>query len=137
MGYTGAVGQYSNGGTADSEEKEKEEQGQGQSVYNGTVMGQGIHIVHQGWMMKQGGLVKSWKRRYFVLKTNRVLNYYESDNSSMVKGSIELNKVIGVERKQKKMLDLVTPKRTWSFACVSTKVRDEWVANISNVAGLG
>jgi len=143
MGYTGPVSQYSNDGTAmssnatSSSTADPQKQGQGHSVYNGLAMGHGIHIVQQGWMMKQGGLVKNWKRRYFVLKTNKVLNYYESDNSSMVKGSIELSKIIGVERKQKKSFDLVTPKRTWSFACVSTKVRDEWVNNISNVAGLG
>jgi len=134
MGYTGPVSQYSSDGTAMGSGAESK--AQEQSTYNGVIMGHGIHIVQQGWMMKQGGLVKSWKRRYFVLKTNKVLNYYESDNSSMVKGSIELSKVIGVEKKQKKSLELVTPKRTWPFACVSTEVRDQWVANISRVAGL-
>jgi len=104
--------------------------------YNGTTLGHGIHIVQQGWMMKQGGLVKNWKRRYFVLKTNKVMNYYESDNSSMVKGYVQLTEVSSVDKKQKKQFDIVTPKRTWNFTCDSTQVRDEWVSNIASIAGI-
>merc|ERR1712087_533567 len=107
-----------------------------ESTFKGTTLGHGIHIVQQGWMMKQGGLVKNWKRRYFVLKTNNVLNYYESDNSSMVKGHVPLADAIGIEKKQKKSFDVVTPKRTWSFACISTQVRDQWVESIGQVAGI-
>merc|ERR1712110_622358 len=114
--------------------KSQSTNGNEHSTFNGTTLGHGIHIVQQGWMMKQGGLVKNWKRRYFVLKTNNVLNYYESDNSSMVKGYVPLVDAIGIEKKQKKSFDVVTPKRTWSFACISTQVRDQWVENIGNVA---
>lgn len=27
----------------------------------------GERVVHQGWLMKQGQFIKSWKKRYFIL----------------------------------------------------------------------
>jgi hypothetical protein len=35
--------------------------------------------VFRGWMVKQGGLIKSWKRRLFVLDSNGVLSYFKND----------------------------------------------------------
>merc|ERR1719228_2118004 len=147
--WTGPTNQYSNDGTIPMGVPMNSNDNQStasaitpksptveQGTFNNTTLGHGIHIVQQGWMMKEGGLVKSWKRRYFVLKTNKVLNYYESDNSSMVKGNVTLSEVVSVQKKQKKSFSLVTQKRTWNFACASTEVRDKWVDNIANVAGL-
>lgn len=94
----------------------------------------GIQIVKQGWMMKKGDIVKSWKKRYFVLKTNQTLNYYESDNAVMVKGTCMLNKVKSVKKKSGQSFDIDTPKRKWQFACKDTKTRDDWVAKIRKVA---
>jgi len=106
------------------------------STFNGLTLGHGVRIVQRGWMMKKGQMVKNWKRRYFVLKSDGVLNYYESDNSSMVKGRAELTEALRVDRKNKKSLDVVTPKRTWSFLCATTELRDEWAENIEIVAGI-
>ena len=35
-----------------------------------------------GYMVKQGGLVKSWNRRYFILKDNQ-LHYYKDRTVNM------------------------------------------------------
>eukprot|EP00053_Salpingoeca_punica_P016128 m.150745 g.150745 ORF g.150745 m.150745 type:complete len:850 (-) comp16887_c0_seq2:211-2760(-) len=34
-------------------------------------------IVREGWLMKEGGSVKSWKKRYFVLSSDARIDYYE------------------------------------------------------------
>jgi len=36
--------------------------------------------VHRGYLVKRGKNVKSWKKRYFVLFENKVLNYYHTLN---------------------------------------------------------
>lgn len=35
--------------------------------------------VMQGWLSKEGGSIKTWKRRYFVLKDG-VLAYYKTES---------------------------------------------------------
>lgn len=32
--------------------------------------------IHSGWMTKQGGLIKNWKKRWFVLRSTGALDYY-------------------------------------------------------------
>ncbi|ELP86480.1 hypothetical protein EIN_033510 [Entamoeba invadens IP1] len=43
----------------------------------------------EGWAKKQGGAVKTWKKRWFVLKENR-LWYFASKTATSAKGFIEL-----------------------------------------------
>ncbi|EMD48483.1 PH domain containing protein [Entamoeba histolytica KU27] len=43
----------------------------------------------EGWGKKQGGSVKTWKKRWFVLKDNR-LWYFASKTAEEAKGFIEL-----------------------------------------------
>ena len=42
-------------------------------------MPEGIPRVKQGWLVKQGGRVKNWKRRFFVLDGSKRLAYYVSE----------------------------------------------------------
>jgi hypothetical protein len=32
-----------------------------------------------GWLMKEGGIRKNWKKRYFVVRPNYSIDYYETD----------------------------------------------------------
>ncbi|GAB9474629.1 Dynein light chain [Globisporangium polare] len=41
----------------------------------------------RGWLLKEGSKVKSWKKRFFVLRGN-VLTYYESETSSPKLGAL-------------------------------------------------
>jgi hypothetical protein len=45
---------------------------------------------HEGWMTKQGGSVKSWKRRWFILKGNTLYYFKASRPETEMQGSIEL-----------------------------------------------
>merc|ERR1712013_152192 len=121
--------------------QQKQQQKQQQKVQtqknsqNENVQGQGgMQIVRQGWMMKKGDIIKNWKKRYFVLQSNRVLNYYESSSSAMVKGTVALRKATRVVKKSTQSLEVHTPKRKWCFACKDTATRDEWVRVIKAVA---
>ncbi|XP_065186931.1 uncharacterized protein LOC135817636 [Sycon ciliatum] len=61
----------------------------------------GIARLKQGWLIKQGGRVKNWKRRFFVLDGNRRLTYYvsEADARAGVNqlGIIDLDKALFVK----------------------------------------
>ncbi|ELP92688.1 PH domain containing protein, partial [Entamoeba invadens IP1] len=52
--------------------------------------------LYEGWGKKQGGAVKTWKKRWFVLKENR-LWYFASKTATSAKGFIEL--IPGTETK--------------------------------------
>lgn len=45
---------------------------------------------HEGWMTKQGGSVKSWKRRWFLLKGNTLYYFKASRPETEMQGCIEL-----------------------------------------------
>jgi len=56
---------------------------------------------HTGWMTKQGGGYKSWKRRWFILKGDK-LYYYKSQKDLDITGVVELNKESQVRKEPKK-----------------------------------
>ena len=70
---------------------------------------------HHGFLVKEGAVVKSWKKRYFVLK-NEELTYSKKDNADNL-GAIDMEDVKSVhtvEYKKKKFCFAVnTPKRTY------------------------
>jgi hypothetical protein len=45
-------------------------------------------ILLKGFLTKQGGNWKNWKRRFFVLTTDGVLNYFEDETLAKAKGSL-------------------------------------------------
>jgi hypothetical protein len=52
-------------------------------------------ILRKGWLMKEGGLRKTWKKRYFVARHDHVVDYYEKEEEAKkekgkVKGSMSL-----------------------------------------------
>ena len=71
-------------------------QGSGTSVANTGFMQE---TLKQGWLKKQGGVVKSWHNRWFTLKGDQ-LYYYTSENESKMQGTIFLpgNKVLELPR---------------------------------------
>lgn len=46
-------------------------------------------IILTGFLIKEGGNWKTWKRRFFVLSRTGTLNYYEEANMLKAKGSLE------------------------------------------------
>jgi len=48
-----------------------------------------LPTVRKGWMMKEGHIVKNWKKRHFVLEEG-VLIYYEDESCSNEKGRLRV-----------------------------------------------
>ena len=72
-----------------------QKQGVGNSVFFPTTLGQ-QKSMRSGWLRKQGGVVKSWHRRWFTIKGDSMYYYSSEDESKSPLGSIFLpgNKVI-------------------------------------------
>ena len=97
-------------------------------------------VVRRGWMTKQGKIRKSWKRRFFVLKTGggsaASLKYMVSESSSSAKGEIFMSDVRAVCEEEADheagenvlSISVVTGEETRVFLCrcENAKVRSEW-----------
>lgn len=89
-----------------------------------------------GMMFKIGGVVKNWKRRFFVLSLSGLLYYYKDDKSDAPQGVIMLERSttgVGEESKRAHAFSVVTPLRTYLFSCDSDQERDEWRKAIADV----
>lgn len=92
-----------------------------------------------GWLTKRGNGVKTWKRRWFVLR-NDVLSYMEHETAGEPKGQIPMNTVVAVEPGDKKpfCLALVTGPRTYYIVCKDHAELGEWLAVLKScVSRLG
>ncbi|CAI9614784.1 unnamed protein product [Staurois parvus] len=88
-----------------------------------------------GYLLKMGGKLKTWKRRWFVLKGGELL-YYKSPSDVIRKpqGQIELNSSSHIVRGDgKQTVQLVTEKRTYYLTADSPNILDEWVRVLQNV----
>lgn len=87
-----------------------------------------------GWLTKRGNGVKTWKRRWFVLR-NDILNYMEHETAGEPKGSIPMSSVLAVEPGDKKpfCLALVTAPRTYYIVCKDHAELSEWLAVLKSV----
>lgn len=97
-------------------------------------------LCKEGWLCKEGGHIKSWKKRWCILRENK-LSYYTDTDAKELKGSIALSlstvkNVLDSEHRGKKLPDssfcyffeIVTPNRIYVFCSNSEVDRDEWVS---------
>jgi len=86
-----------------------------------------------GWLTKQGGSFKSWKRRYFVLKAG-VIYYYKTEKDTVITGRIDLTSASSVKEdstKGKKYLFAVTTsKRTFYVQAEKQEDLQGWITAI-------
>eukprot|EP01083_Nonionella_stella_P192450 711366_1 len=97
-------------------------------------------IIHCGYLMKQGGKWKSWKKRWFNLdKKLLLLKYYETDKLKIWKGSIDLSLVTNLCRGDKESngkqftIELNTNDRVWILAANDEENRVIWIKKLKNV----
>ncbi|KII74464.1 RAC-gamma serine/threonine-protein kinase [Thelohanellus kitauei] len=99
-------------------------------------------ILKEGWISKKGEVVKNWRPRYFILKTDGVLFGFKDkgDLQSMFKNRFDiLNSTI-------KKSDQPTPNcfvitildenvfKDRYFKCTDPNERDEWVEVLQSVS---
>lgn len=97
--------------------------------------------VRQGWLRKEGGWIKSWRDRYFVLRGG-ALSYYADEAAGVPKGSIHLGDCIAVRACQPDevpgrlfCIKLLFPTRTYILQAPSQTAMEEWVLALATVHG--
>eukprot|EP01111_Echinosteliopsis_oligospora_P001789 TRINITY_DN1261_c0_g1_i1.p1 TRINITY_DN1261_c0_g1~~TRINITY_DN1261_c0_g1_i1.p1 ORF type:complete len:449 (-),score=98.71 TRINITY_DN1261_c0_g1_i1:135-1481(-) len=87
----------------------------------------------QGFLVKEGGNIKTWKKRWCVLKGSELL-YSKKQNGSEL-GIINLVNVTMVrdsQRKKKKhCFEVWTPERTYFMCAESDEDRDAWITSLN------
>jgi len=89
-----------------------------------------------GFMTKRGAKIKSWKRRYFVLRDTKILDYYEDESQQKLLGKIELMKMRLISRGTRKefgkdhVMQVSTKPRNWIFSCDSESDLENWIAHL-------
>jgi serine/threonine protein kinase len=83
----------------------------------------------QGWLTKQGGSIKTWKKRWCVLKSGGL--FYSKSQEGPHLGVINLTncgKIHAVANKGKKnCFEVETPERVWFLFAETESERDSWV----------
>ncbi|XP_067908936.1 pleckstrin homology domain-containing family A member 1 isoform X7 [Heterodontus francisci] len=94
-------------------------------------------VIKSGYCVKQGAVMKNWKRRHFVLDENSI-SYYKSDLDKEPLRSIPLKEVIKVQEcKQREILlrdnlfEIVTNFRTFYVQTDSPEDMHNWIKAIS------
>lgn len=100
-----------------------------------------------GWLYKQGGYWKTWRKRYFKLRKNGLLEYYYYKEDTEPRGKIDLTVVATKPKKipvqegwsnygftvKDFLFEIVTPERTYLLCTDSHDKRDLWVNFITEV----
>jgi len=89
-----------------------------------------------GYLTKQGGGIKTWKKRYFILK-GPSLYYYKSPKDTTITGRVDLESgSIVREEKDKKtrpnMFSVQTAKRIFYISADRTEEMNEWMGSIKS-----
>jgi len=88
----------------------------------------------QGFLVKEGGNIKTWKKRWCVLKANSL--YYCKKQNGTELGIIHLMNVTLVrvsQRKNKKhCFEIWTPDRTYYMCAPNDSERDSWIDTITS-----
>jgi len=87
-----------------------------------------------GYMTKQGGAVKTWKKRYFILK-EKTLYYYKTPKDQVFTGKIdiEVNSVVKEDPGKKKpnLISLATSNRIFFMCPEKPEEMKEWIDAIN------
>ena len=93
--------------------------------------------LHSGWIIKQGGRIRTWRRRYMVLHTG-CLYYFENEKSQKQKGSLSLPGYVLTEYNELKdypncciKLAHKNPNKRVYFICTSSqREKEKWIESI-------
>jgi len=87
-----------------------------------------------GWLVKLGGRVKNWKRRWFTLSEGK-LNYFKSRGDMYRKpiGMIDLKQVTQLSRNDRPLtFEITTPDRTYYLTADNSDEVNDWLRVLRN-----
>ncbi len=87
-------------------------------------------IVKQGWLEKEGGTYKSWKKRWTVLSHPQTLTYYKKKGGEKM-GTVPLKGCGPIQeatyKNKKHCFSIVTEKRHYYFVADSAESAKSWL----------
>jgi len=87
----------------------------------------------EGWLTKQGGSIRTWKKRYFILK-GKTLYYYKTPKDLQFTGRIDLEPSSSVrdeqDKKRKGMFSISTTRRVFYMFPEKTDELRLWMESI-------
>lgn len=93
-------------------------------------------ITKEGYLIKQGQKIKSWRRRWFTLSTQELI--YRDDEGTNAKGRINMTEVILARRSckypdKKFLFEVITKKRTYYMMASSEGEMTSWTEALSSI----
>ncbi|ESO95293.1 hypothetical protein LOTGIDRAFT_232003 [Lottia gigantea] len=104
----------------------------------------GENRTHEGYLYKQGALLKGWKQRWFVLDSMKhELRYYDAMEDSSYKGLINLADVESVipqknlpgapkKAEENSFFEIRTVRRFYNFMSTDAKAAQEWIDKLQS-----
>lgn len=88
----------------------------------------------QGWLMKQGEYVKTWRRRWFVLKDGKIF-WFKTDivnPDTVPRGIIEVNKCLSIKGAEDAInkphaFEISTTEANMFFIADTDKEKEDWI----------
>ncbi|KAL7720676.1 Protein kinase C [Entamoeba marina] len=92
-----------------------------------------MNMTKEGWLVKQGGGWKSWKRRWFVLE-NKTLFYYKDQLRLKLMGEIQICLAFSIAANDdistkhfSHVFSIRTPSRVFHISASTDAERDQWI----------
>ncbi|KDD75603.1 hypothetical protein H632_c597p1 [Helicosporidium sp. ATCC 50920] len=87
-----------------------------------------------GWLMKQGELIKTWRRRWFVLKQGKIF-WFSSDRvtqDSVPRGIIDVNRCLSIKGAEDIVnrphaFEISTADTSMFFIADTDKEKEDWI----------
>eukprot|EP01102_Stenamoeba_stenopodia_P011124 TRINITY_DN3402_c1_g1_i1.p1 TRINITY_DN3402_c1_g1~~TRINITY_DN3402_c1_g1_i1.p1 ORF type:complete len:213 (+),score=38.64 TRINITY_DN3402_c1_g1_i1:257-895(+) len=89
-------------------------------------------ILKSGYLVKQGHIVKNWKKRWFVLRYY-TLSYFDDEEAIHPLRTIQLSDVKDL-RRSANMIEMDVGKRTFLFKCDVEQDTCDWISAIRSRA---
>ncbi|XP_048241880.1 myotubularin-related protein 13-like isoform X3 [Haliotis rufescens] len=107
-------------------------------------LGDCSHSTHEGFLYKQGALLKGWKQRWFVLDSMKhQLRYYDAIQDGNCKGFIDLAEVESVQpvknhpgaskkSEENSIFEIRTVRRQYNFMAANPVMAQEWIDKLQS-----
>merc|ERR1712100_941280 len=90
-----------------------------------------------GWLMKQGEYIKTWRRRWFILKQGKIFWFKteEVGPSSIPRGVVDISRCLSIKGAEDVInrahaFELSTHSETMFFIADSDKEKEEWISSV-------